>query len=187
MSIHRFIQGIVWALVAAAALPLLHALLTTPLGSAQALTMAACLGVTVYVTCLCLCCGASLFFASALMFLPLAAALLEAPPAVVALQTGFCLAWIRSGHCFRGAPLSRLLVEVLLVGGGGLMALSLAPPNGAPAPWSREILAWGGVLWFFLLAQGVYLLPRGLPQRGAGQSAEDTFDQALRRAERLLE
>lgn len=187
MSIHRFVQGIVWAMVAAATLPLLHALLTPPLGSDQALIVAACLGVTFYVSCLCLCCGATLFFASVLMCLPMAGALLEAPPAVVALQTGFCLAWIRSGHCFRGAPLSRLLVEVLLVGGGGFMALSLAPPNGAPAPWSRDILAWGGVLWSFLLVQGVYLLPRGLPARGAGQIAEDVFERALRRAERLLE
>ncbi len=187
MSLSHFIQGIVWALVAAVALPLLHALLTPSLGSAPALATAACLGVTFHVSCLCLCRGASLFFAVGLMFLPLAGALLEAPPAVVALQTGFCLAWIRSGHCFRGAPLSRLLAEILLVGGGGLLALSLAPPNGAPAPWSSDAMAWSGALWLFLLVQGFYLLPRGLPARRIGQSAEDAFERALHRAERLLE
>ncbi len=187
MSSRRFIQGIVWALVGTAALPLLHALLTPALGAGPALASAVCLGVVVYVSCLCLCCGASMSFAWALMCLPLAGALLQAPPAVVALQTGVCLAWIRSVHCFRGAPLSRVLVEVLLVGGGGLLALALAPSNLAPAPWSWDILTWGGGLWLFLLVQGFYLLPRGLPTRRSEQAAEDAFDRALRRAERLLE
>lgn len=187
MSLSHFIKGIVWALVAAVALPLLHALLTPSLGSAPALATAACLGVTFYVFCLCLCGGASLLFVVALMCCPLTGALLEAPPVVVALQTGFCLAWIRSGHCFRGTPLSCLLAEVLLVGGGGLLALSLAPSNGAPAPWSRDAVAWGGALWLFLLVQGFYLLPRGLPARKIGQTEKDAFDRALHRAERLLE
>ena len=187
MPAKRFIWGIICALAAGAGLPFAHALLAPFLGAQAALLTAVCLGVSIYAAFLSLSCGASVFAALALMSLPLAGALLGAPPAVVALQTGFCLGWIRYTRCFRGSPLSRFLVELLLVGGGGVLAGLMAPSNIAPIPFSRDSLGWGMSLWLFLLVQGIYLLPRGRCHDPQSRSSEDIFEQAMRRARRLLD
>ena len=187
MPAKRFIRGIICALAAGAGLPFTHALLAPLLGAQGALLAAACLGVSLYAAFLSLSCGASVFAALALMSLPLAGALLGAPPAVVALQTGFCLGWIRFVRCFRGSPLSRFLVEVLLVGGGGVLAGLLAPSDMAPLPFSRSALGWSMSLWLFLLVQGVYLLPRGRCHDPKSRSSEEAFELAMRRARQLLD
>ena len=89
---------------------------------------------------------------------------------------GLALSWMRTGLCF-GVTLPRLVWEEILVW-GGLAAVWFFAPYGP--------LAQALSLWVFLLVQSLYFLgwEKGEP---AGAIAVDSFEQARRNAESILE
>jgi hypothetical protein len=87
--------------------------------------------------------------------------------------------WIRSGICFRNAPLRALAAELVTVLGGSMLVLIW---------WPRSAFSWALAVWLFYLVQTVYffILPACA---NTSRSAEktDVFEQARREAERVLE
>lgn len=87
--------------------------------------------------------------------------------------------WIRSGICFRNAPMRALIAELVTVLGGSLLVVVW---------WPRSIPAWALAVWLFYLVQSVYFYI--LPSRsGFSPTKEpiDPFEQARRELERVLE
>ena len=89
------------------------------------------------------------------------------------------LSWIRSGICFTGRPLRGIVAELLtLLGGVGLVAL--VKPG--------STVAWAIAVWLFFLVQALYFFIVPMPRRQkADLPPEDRFEEASRRARRLLE
>lgn len=87
--------------------------------------------------------------------------------------------WIRSGICFRNAPLRALIAELVTVLGGSMLVALW---------WPKSTLAWALAVWLFYLVQSIYFYI--LPSRsGFNQTREpiDPFEQARRELERVLE
>ncbi len=88
----------------------------------------------------------------------------------------FC--WIRSGICFRHAPLRALTAELLTaVGGAGLVIML----------WPRSAAAQVLAVWLFFLCQTLYFFV--LPARTVSrpEAEPDPFDRAREELERVLE
>jgi hypothetical protein len=87
--------------------------------------------------------------------------------------------WIRSGSCFSGTPVRAMAAEVITVGGGAGLVSLLGP--GASLTWAIGI-------WLFFLVQTLYfyLVPASCPANAVG-TAPDPFDQAHRKARRVLD
>lgn len=96
------------------------------------------------------------------------------------LALGLALAvfsWIRSGICFPRSPLSSLLRELILCGGGGLVVAGWGPSTP---------LSWGLGIWLFSLVQALFFILFE-PASRSSTPPPDPFDLALRRIENLLE
>ncbi len=87
--------------------------------------------------------------------------------------------WVRSGVCFKGAPLRTLMAEVVtMVGGAGLLLMIGAHSYGA---WALNIC-------LFFLVQSLYFFI--VPVLSDGRNApvsSDPFEQAAEDAEKVLE
>jgi hypothetical protein len=89
----------------------------------------------------------------------------------------FC--WIRSGICYRRAPLRALTAELITAVGGAGLVIMLWPQSAA-----TQILA----VWLFFLVQTLYFFI--LPAPAAANRTQvdaDPFDQARQELERVLE
>jgi hypothetical protein len=87
--------------------------------------------------------------------------------------------WIRSGICFRTAPLRALMAELVTVFGAAcLIALW----------WPQSALAWALGVWFFFLVQTLYFFFVPVAA-GSGTTTihRDPFEQARVELERILE
>jgi hypothetical protein len=87
--------------------------------------------------------------------------------------------WVRSGVCFKGAPIRTLVAEVVtMVGGAGLLLLI----------GSNSYGAWALNICLFFLVQSLYffIVPVG-PQRRAQPVSTDPFEQAVEDAKKVLE
>jgi hypothetical protein len=87
--------------------------------------------------------------------------------------------WIRSGVCFRAAPLRALVAELVTVLGA---ACTIA------LWWPQSALAWALSVWFFFLVQTLYFffVPVAAGS-GAATIRRDPFEQARVELERILE
>ncbi len=89
------------------------------------------------------------------------------------------LCWIRSGICFRGAPLRTLAAEVITVMGGTALVMVFG---------GRTSLSWAMAVCLFTLVQALYfyIVPsRGMEEKT--QVCEDPFERAAGDARKLLE
>lgn len=88
------------------------------------------------------------------------------------------LCWVRSGICYRGAPLRALIAETLTVAGGITLVGILG--TGSAAAWPLGIC-------LFILVQSLYfyIIPAGATPAPAGDSP-DPFEQARHEAEKVL-
>lgn len=87
------------------------------------------------------------------------------------------LGWVRSGVCFQGPAMGRVLAEAALGFGGGLLLHEFSP---------QTPLTWALGIWLFFLVQSLYFVLIA-PERDKDESGEaDGFDQARRRAEAIL-
>jgi hypothetical protein len=86
--------------------------------------------------------------------------------------------WIRSGICFKKAPLRALSAELLTcLGGAGLVRF-----------WEpHSAIGWSLGLWLFFLVQTLYffLIPASV-KRAAENSPPDLFEQVRRDLEKVL-
>lgn len=89
------------------------------------------------------------------------------------------LCWLRSGICFSGFPLRAMIAETITAAGGAALVALLGP--GSAVTWAISI-------WLFFLVQALYFFI--VPHRGsttADRQKADSFDQARREAQRVLE
>ncbi len=87
--------------------------------------------------------------------------------------------WVRSGVCFKGAPLRTLVAEVVtMVGGAGLLFMI----------GSHSYGAWALSICLFFLVQSLYffIVPVAPISRNPSVSS-DPFEQAAEDAEKVLE
>lgn len=87
--------------------------------------------------------------------------------------------WVRSGVCFKGAPIRTLMAEVVtMVGGAGLLLLI----------GSHSYGAWALNICLFFLVQSLYffIVPLGSSRRNPSV-ANDPFEQAVEDAKKVLE
>lgn len=89
------------------------------------------------------------------------------------------LGWIRSGICFSGKRLRAVAAEIITLFGGACLVALLGPVS--PVTWAISI-------WLFFLVQALYffIVPAtGRPH--TEQAVEDPFEQAHRKAQRVLD
>lgn len=99
-------------------------------------------------------------------------------PAAFLMLMFMVFSWIRSGICFKGSILKRILAEVLLCGGagGGLIICAADGPIAYPL--------W---IWMFFLVQSLYFLCfNGAGKPEPENKNGDPFESARKRAERIL-
>jgi hypothetical protein len=88
----------------------------------------------------------------------------------------FC--WIRSGICFRQAPLRSLTAELITaVGGAGLVAMV----------WPQAGAAQMAAVWLFFLCQALYFYMQPAQAHVVKEKQRDAFEQARQSLESLLE
>ena len=87
--------------------------------------------------------------------------------------------WVRSGVCFKGAPIRTLLAEVVtMVGGAGLLLLI----------GSHSYGAWALNISLFFLVQSLYFFMVPVASvRSIWTSPTDPFEQAVEDAKKVLE
>jgi len=85
---------------------------------------------------------------------------------------------MRSGVFWRTVTARAVAIEVLLIGGGLLLAQAVG---------GGTLTAWALGVWAFLLVQSVYFLIGGVRGRPTARSQQDAFDAAYGRALALLE
>ncbi len=90
------------------------------------------------------------------------------------------LSWVRSGICFRGAPLRAAAAEIVCTAGGAAL-VAVFSPTGA--------VTWAVGIWLFFLMQSLYffVVPVDAGPADAAASGEDPFEAACREARRLLD
>lgn len=94
------------------------------------------------------------------------------------LATGV-LCWIRSGACFRGAPLRALAAEVITVLGGSSLVMLFG---------GRTPLSWAIAVCLFSLVQALYFFIVPFHRESADRSDPDSdpFDRAVEEARKVL-
>lgn len=113
------------------------------------------------------------------ILLGLATFSLASPPTVV-LASAVLVPVLRSGFLYRRRPARALVIEsALLLVGLTLVQLFTSAGRGALP------IAFG--VWAFFLVESLYFLVAGAATRRESPAAEDPFEAAARRAERLME
>jgi len=100
-------------------------------------------------------------------------------------QSGFLLislavfGWIRSGICYSANPLRSILAETITLAGGAGFIFILLP---------NSFFALPIAVWLFCLFQTLYFyIVPGITEHESAEGTADSFDQACREMERLLE
>jgi hypothetical protein len=89
------------------------------------------------------------------------------------------LSWIRSGVCFRGAPLRTLIAELgTLIGGGGLVMIF----------GGSSLMSWAVSVCLFTLVQALYfyIVPVRF-ENGIAKAAKYPFEKAAAEVQKLLD
>jgi hypothetical protein len=178
MKRNRFGRSVMLAAIAGAAWPA-FALVATPfLGSSAALSLYAVGATAVHVAAI----GPSLArgVAAALVSVLIAVGLgvVVGTSGAAVLGAALALGIGRSGLLYRSRGARALAVEVVLLGGGLLLARFLFTPG---------TLGIALAIWGFFLVQSAFFAIGGVRVRGAGAGASDRFESARRRALALLD
>jgi hypothetical protein len=90
------------------------------------------------------------------------------------------LSWVRSGICFKDAPLRALAAEVLTVLGGTALVMLFG---------SHTTVSWAVGICLFTLVQALYffIVPSGRGNADKGTPAGDAFERAAQEARNVLE
>jgi hypothetical protein len=90
------------------------------------------------------------------------------------------LCWIRSGICYKGAPLRTLAAEVITVLGGCSLVMLFG---------GQTTLSWAIAICLFSLVQALYFFIAPRHRTTADQSRDDgdPFDRAVEEARKVLE
>jgi hypothetical protein len=173
-----FGRTLVFAALAALALPAAWLLLAPLLGARLALGVPLLVALALYVVGLAPDRRAAASAGVLAALLGAAVLALATTRGELALGAAAVLAVARSGLLFRAPPLRAIALECVLAGGGLVLAALLAGPGPLGA-------ALG--LWTFGLVQAAYFLVGGPRRRPAGAAGRDPFDAAHARLRRLLE
>lgn len=108
--------------------------------------------------------------------------LLCAVPAVISalvfvLLACVILSWIRSGICFTQSPGRKLLAEMCISPGGGLLIAGLTPTS---------VLTWAMGVWLFFLVQAIYFAIFEKSLAVEKKMEPDPFELARLQAEKIL-
>ena len=87
------------------------------------------------------------------------------------------LSWIRSGICYPNQFTKRVMAEVVLCAGGGILIAGFAPVS---------VLSWAIAIWLFILIQALYfvIFENSLSEQAGLQ--KDPFEAARAQAENIL-
>jgi hypothetical protein len=88
------------------------------------------------------------------------------------------LSWIRSGICFRRAPLRALTAELVTTAGGAGLVVML---------WQPSAIAQALAVWLFFLCQTLYFFIMPVKAVEGKNSHGDTFEKARQDLERVLD
>lgn len=99
--------------------------------------------------------------------------------------TGFILvalavfSWIRSGICFKNVPVRAMIAEIATMMGSACLILLW---------WPNSSLAQPLAIWLFFLVQALYFyIVPGITEHRSNSFSTDSFEQACREMERLLD
>ena len=87
------------------------------------------------------------------------------------------LSWVRSGICYPNRFKKRVMVEIVLCAGGGLLIAGFAPVS---------VLNWAIALWLFILIQALYFVIFENSITEQPGLKKDPFEAAREQAENIL-
>lgn len=173
-----FARTLLFAALAALALPAAWLLIAPLLGGRLALGLPVLAALALYAIGLAPDRRSAATAGALVTLLGAALLVLAATRAELALGAAAILAVVRSGLLFRAPPLRAIALECALAGGG----LALAALVAGPGPLGAAL-----GLWTFGLVQGGYFLVGGSRRRPGDADRRDPFDAAHARLQRLLE